>query len=147
MQYLSINLAPKGLGRHAAIAKATVKADLISLRGGGAAFGYSLDEPQQGRVSVRLAFGETVWCADAPAKPSGSPPSTAHSDRPGTFTAQPKSPAPASCPVGAPTFALTVANGYGSGVYPAGSTVHVWAAVRPQGPTGDGMDRRRRAAR
>ena len=124
------------------VTKVTVKADLISVRGGGAAFGYSLDEAQQQRVGVRLALGETVWCADAPAKLRGNPPSTARNDRPGTFSAQPKSPAPVSCPVGAPTFALTVTNGYGSGTYPSGSTVHVWAAVRPQdqlvtGWTGD----------
>ncbi len=47
-----------------------------------------------------------------------------------------------SCLVGAPAFALTVTNGYGSGTYPVGSTVHVWAAVQPQdqlvtGWTGD----------
>jgi predicted esterase len=128
--------------RGAPVSKVIVKADLITVRGGGAAFGYSLDETQQGRIGVRLSFGETAWCADAPAKASGSPPSTARTDLAGKFTAQPKTAAPVSCPVGAPAFALAVTNGYGSGTYPAGSTVHVWAAVQPQdqlvtGWTGD----------
>lgn len=115
-----------------AVSRATVKDDHIAIRGGGAGFSYSLDEPQQGRVGIRLSLGETAWCAEAPAKATGSPPSTARNDLPGKFVAQPRSPAPPTCPVGAPIFTLTVTNGHGSGTYPAGSTVHVWAAMRPQ---------------
>ncbi len=126
----------------AAVSKLVLKADLLNVRGGDAAFTYTLDEAMQGRVGMRLSMGDTTWCSDAPAKATGSPPSTARSDLPGKFTAQPKSPPPAACTVGPPAYALAVTNGYGSGNYAAGSTVHVWAAVRPDdqlvtGWTGD----------
>lgn len=111
--------------RGAPVSKLVMKADLVSVRAGGAGFGYSLDEPQQGRVGLRLTLGGTEWCTDAPAK-------SARDDVPGKFTATPKTPAPTTCAVGAPEFTLTVTNGNGSGTYPAGSTIHVWAAVRPQ---------------
>jgi len=38
------------------------------------------------------------WCAEAPAKVGGNPPSTASSDRPGRFIAQPRTLAPPACP-------------------------------------------------
>jgi hypothetical protein len=45
-----------------------VKVDGIVVRGRGAGWGYTLDEPAQGRVAVRLALGVgTRWCAEAPA--------------------------------------------------------------------------------
>ncbi len=68
-----------------------VKADTITVRGGKAAWTYTLDEAAQGRVGVRLRLGgDDGWCADAPAQPG--------SDRPSRFKAVPKTPAPAACP-------------------------------------------------
>jgi predicted esterase len=125
-----------------AISKVTVKQDQIRIKGGKAAWGYTLDEAQQQRIAVRVQLGGMSWCADAPAKTSGTPPSTAKNDQPGRFVAAPKTPAPSACPVAAPAFQLTVTNGYGSGSYPSGTRVHVWANARPQdqlvtGWTGD----------
>ena len=74
---------------------ATIKADSIRVKGFSV---YSLDEPAQGRVAVEMSSGLATWCADAPAKASGNPPSTANNDHPGKFTAQPKTPAPIACP-------------------------------------------------
>jgi DNA-binding beta-propeller fold protein YncE len=78
------------------VSSITVKGDRIRMRGAGT---YTLDEPQQGRVAVTLQLGAgTTWCAEAPAKLRGNPPSTASSDLPGRFLAQPKTAPPASCP-------------------------------------------------
>jgi len=85
--------------RSAPISRVTVTADRISFVGGGAGWGYTLDEPSQGRIAVRLTLGsERPWCAEAPAKVGGNPPSTASSDRVGRFVAQPRTPAPVVCP-------------------------------------------------
>jgi hypothetical protein len=79
----------------------TVKPDSIVAKGSG---GFILEAPQQGGVAVKLTFivgGGTAgnaWCADAPAKTSGKPPSTARNDRPGLFIAQPRTPPPTGCP-------------------------------------------------
>ena len=73
----------------------TIRADKITTKGIGS---YSLDETSQGRVAVRLFLGPGVWCADAPAKLTGNPPSTAKTDRPGLFAGQAKTPPPAVCP-------------------------------------------------
>ena len=122
----------------APVAQVTVSPDRISLRASGAGWGYGLDEPQQGRIALRLDLGSSAWCAEAPARATGNPPSTSASDAPGRFTGQAKAPPPAACGVNR----LTVTNGYGSGTYPVGATVHVFASVRPQdqlvtGWTGD----------
>jgi DNA-binding beta-propeller fold protein YncE len=78
----------------------TVKNDLITVRGGKDGWGYTLDEPAQGRIAVRLSFGTTLdWCADAPAKASGRPPTTAANDRQDKFVAAAKTPPPSSCPI------------------------------------------------
>ena len=80
----------------AAITSVVVKNDSITVRGGKAAWTYTLDEPAQGRVAVRLELGSGVtWCAAVPAKTT---PSTAANDKVGKFVGQPKTPAPASCP-------------------------------------------------
>ena len=64
-------------------------ADKVVIHGGGAALGYTLNEPAQGRIAVRLELGTAVtWCADAPGA----------ADVVGAFKAV-VSPAPASCPV------------------------------------------------
>jgi len=81
------------------IRRVVVKGDQILVRGGKDGWTYSLDEPEQESIAVRLRLGTSDgWCAAAPAQMKGNPPSTAKSDRPGLFAGQPKSPAPAVCP-------------------------------------------------
>jgi hypothetical protein len=81
------------------VSKAKVQRDRLSLKGGRASWTYSLDEPSQRRVALRLALGNAKpWCTAGLAKVSGSPPSSAKSDRVGVFTAQPKTAAPLACP-------------------------------------------------
>ena len=76
-----------------------IKSDTLSVRGGKVNWSYTLDEPAQGRVAVRLTLNDGAgWCADAPAKLSGDPPSTARNDKQDKFVAQPYTPPPASCP-------------------------------------------------
>ncbi len=101
----------RGKGLPLGISVVVVKADRLLVKGGGAGWTYTLDEAQQGRVAVRLGLGDgAAWCAEAPAKPQGNPPSTAKSDRSGRFRGAPRSPAPASCPplpvVGSPAGAF-----------------------------------------
>jgi hypothetical protein len=77
-----------------AIASLTVKADRIVIKGGGATFGYTLDEASQGSVAVRLRLGTALpWCAEA-----GRAPSLPRVDEVDRFLAQPKTPPPAVCP-------------------------------------------------
>ncbi len=79
--------------RGEAVSAVRVNGDLLKVRGGGGQWAYTLDEPAQGRVAVRLRLGTGVqWCAEAPAKTSGSPPSTARHDTVGRFTAAPGAP-------------------------------------------------------
>jgi YVTN family beta-propeller protein len=81
------------------ISTVVLKADSLTVKGGKAGFDYSLDEMQQGRVAVRLNLANlTGWCADAPAKATGNPSSTASNDRIDKFVAQKKTPAPGACP-------------------------------------------------
>jgi hypothetical protein len=78
------------------IRRILVKGDKITVRGGQASFGYTLNEVRQGAVAVFLRLGTHLgWCASAPAKPTGAP-----SDYAGRFVGAPKSPAPATCPTG-----------------------------------------------
>jgi len=88
----------KGQDPDGPISSVIVKWDRITVRGGHAKWSYTLASPPQGSVAVRLLVGPRTWCADAPAKASGNPPSTAANDTAGRFIAQPKTPAPASCP-------------------------------------------------
>jgi para-nitrobenzyl esterase len=94
--------APKGYryqapSRSDPIQRVDVKADRIRVKGGGAGFTYTLDEPAQGRVGLRLRLGTGfVWCAEVAARGTGNPPSTAKNDRPGKFTGE-RSGAPAAC--------------------------------------------------
>jgi len=100
-QLLGSASAPKGWKYNgkavgdALVTSITVKADSIRIKGAGS---YSLDETKQVRVATRLQLGAATWCADAPAKASGNPPSTAKNDLQGKFVAQPKTPPPAACP-------------------------------------------------
>ena len=72
----------------------------MCLRGGGAAWPYTLDEPAQGRLALRLTLGSGVtFCAEAPAKLSGRPPSSARNDQVDKFLGAPKAAAPEVCPV------------------------------------------------
>jgi len=81
------------------ITRIVLAADVLTVKGGRAGFGYSLDEPRQGRIAVRLGLGTaTVVCAEAPARTNGSPPSPAKFDRVDRFTGAPGAPAPAVCP-------------------------------------------------
>lgn len=66
----------------------------VSLSGGGAQWGYTLDEPSQGAVAVRLQSGRgDVWCAVFGARRSQN----GISDRAGRFDGAPK-PLPVACP-------------------------------------------------
>jgi hypothetical protein len=80
------------------VSSVVVEADKITVKGGKSAFGYTLNEPQQGSVGVRLLLGPGGWCAEAPAKTSGNPPSTTRNDTVDKFVGEPKSPPPATCP-------------------------------------------------
>jgi len=83
----------------APVSQVVVKPDALAIRGGGAGWTYTLDEPAQGRIAVRLELGaDPGWCADAPARVCSSARPTARCDRAGSFTAQPHSPAPTGCP-------------------------------------------------
>ena len=76
----------------------TVKTDRIVVRAGGPGWTYTLDEPAQGSVALRLRTGSVVeWCARVAAKQTGRPPSTARTDRVDRFVGQPKS-SPGLCP-------------------------------------------------
>ncbi|MEW6271802.1 MAG: hypothetical protein AB1689_21170 [Thermodesulfobacteriota bacterium] len=87
-------------GTDEAVRDVTLKPDLLTVRGGGSTWGYTLDEPSQGRVALRLTLGDALdLCADAPARLAGRPPTTEQNDRRDKFVAASKTPAPASCPV------------------------------------------------
>jgi hypothetical protein len=78
----------------AAIRRVVVQPDTLIIEGGGSSWCYSLDEPSQGRVGMRLTLGSGIeWCAEAPAK-SGE-----RNDRVDRFMAQPKTSPPAACPI------------------------------------------------
>lgn len=82
-----------------AVTKITVRENRLDVRGGRAAWGYTLDEPSQGRMAMRLTLGSGVtWCADAPPKTSGNPPSSERYDKVDRYQAASKSPAPVGCP-------------------------------------------------
>jgi hypothetical protein len=75
------------------ISSVTVRANKIVLKGGKASWGYTLDEPSQGRIALRLTLGSAPpWCAQA------MPRTGTRFDTIGVFRAQPNTPAPASCP-------------------------------------------------
>jgi len=85
-RYLGTNTNPRGYAFRSSrvgggpVRSVTITADKITIRGFGA---YSLNEPLQGRIATRLFLGQRVWCADAPAKLTGHPPTTAKTDRSG----------------------------------------------------------------
>ena len=80
---------PAALLLAAAIRTVTVHADRVSVRGGKAAWTYTLDEPAQGRVAVCLTLGtDRPWCAEAPGA----------IDAVNQFVAVRDAPPPTSCP-------------------------------------------------
>ena len=82
-----------------AITRVLVRGNFVRVRGGKNNWSYTLEEPTQGRVAVRMTMGSGLrWCADAPAKSSGTPPSTASYDRVDKFVGVRRSPPPVTCP-------------------------------------------------
>jgi hypothetical protein len=82
-----------------AVTRVLIRGNLLKVRGGRSQWAYTLNETSLGRVAVRLTMGSAFrWCADTPAKSSGSPPSTASNDRIDKFSGARNTPAPASCP-------------------------------------------------
>lgn len=78
---------------------AVIGPNRLLLRGGGAAWSFTLDEPAQGYVAVRLTLGSSVeWCAEGAAHRSGKPATSARHDRPGYFRSSANLPPPAECP-------------------------------------------------
>lgn len=89
------------------VRKVTVRADSLSITAGGSLFAYTLDEPAQGAIGVELRLGvSATWCAEAPAKQSGNPPSTTRNDTIDKFVGEPNTPAPAACTSGSPSGAF-----------------------------------------
>jgi hypothetical protein len=84
---------------NAPIATVVVKTDALTVKGKGPGWTYTLDEPLQGRVAVRVRLGDVAWCADAAARTSGTPPSSARFDHVDRFDGQPSSPPPPVCPI------------------------------------------------
>ena len=67
----------------------------IAVRGGGPGWGYTLDEPAQGRIAVRLRLGRgEVWCTTFTARSRRS----GGDDRPGRFVGARQSTPPSDCP-------------------------------------------------
>jgi hypothetical protein len=101
---LGKSTAPKGFrfagsDPNGPVSRVIVKADQVKVRAGRSSWAYTLNESSQGHIAVQLQLGTSpAWCADAPAKTSGNPPSTASNDLVDKFTAQPKTPPPAACP-------------------------------------------------
>ncbi len=86
--------AYKNPDTNGAVRKLQIKRDLLKVSGGGASWGYSLDEPTQGQVAVRVTAGSgPTWCAVA-----GTPPFVPRRDEPGRYQAASKTPPPAACP-------------------------------------------------
>ncbi len=83
----------------APVSTVKVTPDRLKLKAGKLGWTYTVNEPAQGRMAMRLTLGTGVqWCAEGPAKKSGTPASSAKFDRVDMFRAQPKSPPPVTCP-------------------------------------------------
>ena len=65
----------KSPSRAEPVRRVIVRANRIRIYGGGASWGYTLNEPAQGAVAVWLRFGTAApWCASAPRGARGSRP-------------------------------------------------------------------------
>lgn len=81
------------------VQKIWIKQNKITLKGGYGAWGYSLDEPSQGALAVRLTLGTGItWCTVAHPYATGTPPSTEQFDRVDLFRAERYGDPPAECP-------------------------------------------------
>jgi DNA-binding beta-propeller fold protein YncE len=90
----------KNKSTNAPVGLVKLKNDLIVVKGGKSGWGFTLDEPSQGRLTVRLTFGSAAeWCAEGTAATSGVPPSSTRSDRVDFFKAAGGTAAPPRCPV------------------------------------------------
>jgi hypothetical protein len=78
------------------VSKVTVtSAGRVTLSAKGSSWLYTLNEPSQGHVAVRLQLGSgTTWCTTFPAKPSAS----GANDTVDKFVGAPNLPIPTSCP-------------------------------------------------
>jgi YVTN family beta-propeller protein len=75
-----------------------IKPNSLTAKVRGATFGYTLDEAQQGTVAVFVRLGANAgWCAVAPARTAGNPPSSAKFDKPGKFVSAKNIAAPGEC--------------------------------------------------
>lgn len=84
----------------APIRKVTLKKDTLAVSGGKDPWCFTLDEPAQGRIGVRLTFGDGAeWCSDVPPKTSGTPPAAGRNDTVDRYAGAPKTPPPAACPM------------------------------------------------
>ena len=80
----------------------TVTNDRVIVGGGGSAWPFTLDEPRQGTIAVRLALGTgSAWCAVVPARAAANGDTTPNDAR-DLFNGQPDAPAPDQCPVVGP---------------------------------------------
>ena len=91
-QYEYRDLTP---GAKVTLAKA--RPDHVLVKGGGANWSYTLEEPAQGSVAVRFFIGDVngvfrAFCADVPAKASGHPPVTTTHDLTDRFDGETKTP-------------------------------------------------------
>ena len=78
----------------APVQRVSVTKDRIKLGGRGAGWTYTLNEPSQGSVGLRLTLGNgATWCAQA-----GRAPYPARIDTVDRFVGAPKTPPPTVCP-------------------------------------------------
>lgn len=85
---------------HGPVQKVKVKVDSLSIEGGKSGWGFTLDEPRQGRIAVRLKLGSAEpWCSEAPARLTGNPATSVKNDRVDRFIGQGNAPAPEQCPL------------------------------------------------
>jgi hypothetical protein len=60
----------RGWSREGPIDSVVILEDRLKVKGGGSRLKYTLDEPSQGSVALRLTIGTGItWCADAPGDP------------------------------------------------------------------------------
>ncbi len=124
------------------LTRALIAPDKIKLKAEGSGLDYSLDETAQGTVALRVTLGGGAWCAAAPAKMSGAPPSTAASDRPGKFVGERNAAPPATCPPDpAATPSPTPSSGATSTATPTTTPTPMscGSACGPCGSCGDGF--------
>ncbi|HLY38085.1 MAG TPA: DUF3604 domain-containing protein, partial [Candidatus Binatia bacterium] len=85
---------------HGPVQKVRVGNDELSIKAGKSGWGFTLDEPRQGRIAVRLQLGTAEpWCSEASAKLTGKPATSAKNDRVDRFIGQAKTPPPEQCPL------------------------------------------------